>query len=611
MHAPFSLNQKGLDLSMKQKVKDKIFLFQTLCLLFLLVIGIMLHVPFAAFLLLIPLAFFWFFPLPAVLPPFVTAILGSTLFIVITQVLAGFSLIIFTAPLFILPNYVIYLLPVYLCAVFYRKTKIPFYAMYLLGMAIAVVQFYTNLFRGFPATVVDIPSIKTALSVMTNYSYSISPNMWIGFVCFLLVVQLFSHTRESENRKKTSLFLSAVFAILFLGVAMILFELNIMPGAKLSTKGTYLGSVVTFFDDIKHMVVEKPSVTQTEESRALLAEKTPSPPTNRPDIVVVMNESLFDLTAINGLSTNQDPLPFYHSADTLPNTETGRTLVSVYGGNTCNSEYEFLTSFPMLFRPQGSSPYMTAIRKPISSWPAFLKEMGYETTAVHPMSKTNWRRNAVYPYLGFDAFLSKEDEPPAKHPIRYTSDKDLYDWVLKLLDESSDPQFIFTVTMQNHAGYYDYYSRGDIRLTTPLDTEDDTLEANAYLSLCYESDQALAHLVKAIEKRKRPTVLLLFGDHAPFFAADAVGKDINDPVMHETPYLLYTNFSHTASTHWDAAVPLPYLSLYVSEAAGLPLSPVQKHLSKLYETKTDISIFADRYDPALETYWAMCYQLMK
>lgn len=165
--------------------------------------------------------------------------------------------------------------------------------------------------------------------------------------------------------------------------------------------------------------------------------------------------------------------------------------------------------------------------------------------------------------------------------------------------------------MQNHAAYGDYYSQADSWLTAPLESEEQTLETNAYLSLCHESDKALARLVEEIEKREHPTVLLMFGDHSPSFAADTLGLDYNEPIMHETPYLLYANFPYTKSEHWETAVPLPYLNLYVSEAAGLPLSPVQKHLSKLYETKTDISIFADRHNPALETYWAMCYQLMK
>lgn len=348
-------------MSMKQNLKHPLFLIKIACLLFLFIAGIFLFVHPAALLLLIPLGLLWFFPVPKIMPHLITAAIATTAFIIITQLMAGYSLAIFQTLLYIIPNYAVYLLPMYLCSLFYKKNKIPFYTIFILGMAIALVQFYTTLFRGFPATIADISSIKTAISVMTNYSYSISPRMWIGFVCFLLTVQLFSHTKEIQKKKKPSFFLPAILAIVFLFGYFIFFDMNIMPGAKLSAKGTYLGSVVTFFDDIKHIFVEKPPVTQTEESLALLSEKTPVPPATQPDIVVVMNESLFDLAALNALPIDEDPLPFYHNASTLPNAETGHTLVPAYGGNTCNSEYEFLTNFSMLFRPQGSSPYMTPL----------------------------------------------------------------------------------------------------------------------------------------------------------------------------------------------------------------------------------------------------------
>ena len=186
---------------MKQKFKKPLLIFKIVGLLVLLVASICLSVSPAALLLLIPLGLLWFLPLPRKIPHLVVAVIAANLFIIITQLMAGHSLLIFQIPLSLIFNIAVYLFPLFLCSFFYHKTKIPFYTVFILGMAIALVQFYTNQFRRFPATISDIPSVKTAMSVMTNYSYPVSPNMWIGFVCFLLTIQLFSHAKPRCLRR--------------------------------------------------------------------------------------------------------------------------------------------------------------------------------------------------------------------------------------------------------------------------------------------------------------------------------------------------------------------------------------------------------------------------
>ncbi|MEG2857592.1 MAG: LTA synthase family protein, partial [Clostridia bacterium] len=64
--------------------------------------------------------------------------------------------------------------------------------------------------------------------------------------------------------------------------------------------------------------------------------------TRTPDIIVVMNESFADLSMIADLNTNQDVMPFVHSLKDT-NSITGGARVSVFGGGTCNTDYDFLT----------------------------------------------------------------------------------------------------------------------------------------------------------------------------------------------------------------------------------------------------------------------------
>ena len=98
---------------------------------------------------------------------------------------------------------------------------------------------------------------------------------------------------------------------------------------------------------------------------------------------------LFNFNSVGGIAANRDPLPYYHSLKNSAHIKTAVALSPAYGGNTCNAEFEFLTNMAMLFLPKNSTPYMTAIQKPISTWPTHLKNLGYETVAVHPMDETN------------------------------------------------------------------------------------------------------------------------------------------------------------------------------------------------------------------------------
>ena len=65
-----------------------------------------------------------------------------------------------------------------------------------------------------------------------------------------------------------------------------------------------------------------------------------------PNLIVIMNESFADYTSIGkGLDLSEDCMPFIHSL--TENTIKGTAYVSIFGGNTPNSEYEFLTGNTM------------------------------------------------------------------------------------------------------------------------------------------------------------------------------------------------------------------------------------------------------------------------
>ena len=77
-----------------------------------------------------------------------------------------------------------------------------------------------------------------------------------------------------------------------------------------------------------------------------------------------MNEAFSDPSVLGDFTTNEDYMPFVHSLlDGADNTISGHLNVSVKGGNTANTEFEYLTGASMAFLPYGSIPYQQYVKK--------------------------------------------------------------------------------------------------------------------------------------------------------------------------------------------------------------------------------------------------------
>ena len=100
-----------------------------------------------------------------------------------------------------------------------------------------------------------------------------------------------------------------------------------------------------------------------------------------------MNEAFSDPSVLGDFTTNEDYMPFVHSLlDGADNTISGHLNVSVKGGNTANTEFEYLTGASMAFLPYGSIPYQQYVKKETPSMASYLSSLGYYTIAMHPLS---------------------------------------------------------------------------------------------------------------------------------------------------------------------------------------------------------------------------------
>ena len=121
-----------------------------------------------------------------------------------------------------------------------------------------------------------------------------------------------------------------------------------------------------------------------------------------PNIVVIMNEAFSDLRVLGEIETDQPFLEYWDSLE--ENCIKGWANVSVFGGTTANSEYEFLSSDATALYQNPVIPYNNYFEQTdvYQSMVSVLKDQGYETTAFHPYLSSGWNRTQVYRAMQFD-----------------------------------------------------------------------------------------------------------------------------------------------------------------------------------------------------------------
>ncbi len=311
------------------------------------------------------------------------------------------------------------------------------------------------------------------------------------------------------------------------------------------------GLLLGFTVNISNIVIKKPlgySQAKLEDIKNMLNSYSIKGEI-KPDIVVIMSESFADVTKIKGLEFSKDPLEKFREIGRKG--LMGEVYVPVLGGKTANTEFEFLTGYNVKHLPEGSVPYQQHITTDINSLAGYLKKIGYTTTAIHNNIPEFWNRKKVYEYMGFDRFVSIED---FKDPVYYGSwirDKDMLDKIKATLEKESEdePQFIFAVTVQNHAPYDVPSEAEQIHVTGDLSDEDREI-MQRYAAGVNITDKELYNLYNYIDERKRPTILCYFGDHLPggfsmyrthpYFTSMKAGTSRKD--MFATPYIIWSNY---------------------------------------------------------------------
>lgn len=469
---------------------------------------------------------------------------------------------------------------------------------------IGVGNYFVVMFRSNPIVPWDIYSFETAMSVADNYVFSVDWALAEHIAMFILMLIVGVRTNIRLNKKILRPILTVAMCIPAYFYISYLWQNNLERNTGLNDtlfNAKYMhskdGFFVSFILDIHFLQIEEPKNYSDEYALSLLNEQEVEKvetPEELPDIIAIMDETFSDPAVLGEFETNKDYMPFVHSIlrGEVANTISGYTDVSVLGGNTANSEFEFLTGNSMAFFPNGSVPYLQYIRDGISTIVPQLEEYGYTTYGTHPYRAKGWNREFIYDLMGFDYRYFQGSFPFEDKLRNYVSDEADFKSILEWRNNTEGPFFMFNVTMQNHSNYGGDFDNFDPQIVAKFKNTSSNKYLNKYLSLMYETDQDVASLLSELSQSDRKTIVVFWGDHQPNdYVVRPIykeyGLDFDNQTYEQqqqrqkTPFFIWANYDIQEQTNVE--ISLNYLNILLFETAGLQLDEYQTFRKNLWQ----------------------------
>jgi phosphoglycerol transferase MdoB-like AlkP superfamily enzyme len=302
----------------------------------------------------------------------------------------------------------------------------------------------------------------------------------------------------------------------------------------------------------------------------------------RPHIILLLDESSFDVTSAPGIKVPAGYTDYFKSSDGKQRTMIAEST----GGPTWYTEFNVLTGLSA--RSFGDLKfYVTRISagRVTRGLPQALQRCGYKTVSLYPTYGDFLSARAFQKGTGVDRFIDmaemgvSEDMQP---------DKFYYDQALKVFareQPQQSPVFMFVYLTANHFPWTDVY-RPDL---TPAGwtAPGNTAEVDEYIRRQAMTANDYREFTERL-KRDYPDesfLVLRFGDHQPAISQKLLEPGIDrkllakrlmatDPRYYSTYYAIDgINYSPANLSSALETLDAAYIPLVLQEAAGLPLDP--------------------------------------
>lgn len=476
----------------------------------------------------------------------------SVLLILVIEVLARHSLtdgirFVWDHPFLILLSAAI-LTAFYALALLVPKRNFVWLCITVVIVGLAVTNSILLCFRITPLAATDIALLTSVFEIMGIYL-----TVWQIILLVLLVLVVIAGLIYLGIRMKKQVYhplLAVCNAVISILAVVLMIHIGDARGwlqtefANLPDAYADNGFVYCFTRSLFDRGISKPD-TYDEDTVDNILEDMKKQTTNevgeKPNIIFIQLESFMDLKRMQGVTYSEEPTPVYSS---LRKTCPGGFLkVPSVGAGTANTEFEILTGMTLDYFGAGEYPYKTVLQDETCESMAYnLRELGYRTGVLHNNTGSFYSRNKVFANLGFDYFVSSEYmENLSYNPIGWAKDKVLTGQIQHILKATSEPDLIYTITVQDHGKYpTELLENPHIKVSGFAPEDEERQNAfTYYVNQCHETDAFLGSLIATLNAFEEPVVLVLYGDHLPNL--DITEEELASGNLFQTEYVIWSN----------------------------------------------------------------------
>ena len=422
----------------------------------------------------------------------------------------------------------------------------------VIWLLLGIVNGVILLSRVTPFTGPDLKLLTDASKIADKYLTPFQTVLAVILLATILIVLLVTFLRAPKYKGKMHYrfmlpFVLAGFAA-FAGVTQLALEKRVLSN--------YFGNIAFAYEDygypyclmttIFNTGISCPRDYSEKEIKRIQNSEKALPETKvgdpYPNIIFIQLESFFDPSLVNYLKLSQDPIPNFHRL--MKEYSSGYFKVPSVGAGTANTEFETITGMSMHYFGPGEYPYKGILKETTcESAPFVLKQLGYSTHAIHNNEANFYSRRTVFPNLGFDTFTSAEYMPEEdnQNVQGWTRDEVLTDEIMKCLDATEGPDYVYTISVQGHGSYPEEPVLDEPEITvsgSPTEAKNNQWEY--YVNQIHEMDNFIQELVDVLEEYPEDTVLVLYGDHLPTMGLTV--EDVDNKYLFQTQYVIYDNF---------------------------------------------------------------------
>ena len=439
----------------------------------------------------------------------------------------------------------------FLIVYLFRKRVFWRAALTVWWLLLALIDCVVLMNRVTPFTGPDIKNMTDGFSLLKKYMPEVAIKgiyVGLGILGFMLLIVLIrSPWFHGKRLWRVNIPLVLAGVAAFWGVTRLAIEKRVLS--------QYFGNIAFAYEDygypyclattVFNTGINQPNDYSEEQMMRISDSEKDLPKTNlqkRPNIIFLQLESFMDPLEVTYLECSEDPIPNFRRL--MGEYSSGYFKVPSVGAGTANTEFESITGMSLHYFGPGEYPYKSILQKSTcESIPYVLKDLGYVTHAVHNNEANFYSRRTVFPRLGFDTFTSAEYMPGEedKNPLGWIKDEILTDEIIKCLDSSEGPDYIYTISVQGHGDY-----PSEPILEEPViqvsGAPNDMMNCKweYFVNQMYEMDIFVQELVERLEEYPEDVILVMYGDHLP--TMDLTVEDMKNRYLFQTEYVIYNNF---------------------------------------------------------------------